>query len=174
VWRRDQLHQARRRCSSAASPRRWKRSSRRSENLIVTGSIDPDEVLLWDTSFEENNFTHAELVAAARYIGSHPPGRRLKVKLRLTARELAAEHKRRVVAAKPGAAPGLAEVLLELVRDPKHGPLNLTKTELNNRLLGVVVEEIRLGKSARVEQRRPIVRFVAERIANSLINAGWR
>lgn len=148
--------------------------TRHVEQMIRAGLVDPHDLLIVDTSFEERNFSDAELAAAARYIARNPPGERPPVQLRLGGKELRAEHKRRVVDARRGEEPGLAETLLSMTRDPARGPVNLTKLELNKRLLQVVLEDLRRGKGEEVETRRPIVKFVFRRIANSLLNEAWR
>ena len=92
--------------------------------------------------------------------------------MQLTARQLRAVHRRRS-AAKRGQEPGLAETLLDLLRDPAHGPLNLKKLELADELLALALREIEKGARHSIETR-PIVRFVYTRIAQPLANESWR
>lgn len=143
--------------------------------LVEGEVVDQRDVLMVDTSFEEANFTDAELVRVAKQLAADPPGNRAAVRVRLTARELRAEHNRRRAAATPGRPPGLADTLLKVLKDPTHGPVNLNKTELSAGLLNFVLGELERGVPIdEITAKRPIVRFVTERIANPVINAAWR
>jgi hypothetical protein len=143
--------------------------------LVADGKLEPDDVLMKDASFEEVNFSVGELRRAARYIGSHPPGRRPKVEVRLSAVQLRRRHKERCGRAKPGPEPGLADTLLLMLRENEHGPLNLKKTELSDELLRRVRQEIadEAVKLDAVLRRRPIVAFVYERVVHPLAQS-WR
>jgi hypothetical protein len=143
--------------------------------LVEQGLLDERNLLLVDSSFEEANFSDGELTSAARRIARDPPGNRPKVKIRLTAKQLRARHIEKLASAKPGEAPGLAETLLEMLRDPAHGPVNIKKTELSDELLRTTIAEIQeAGTIKDIERRRPIVRFVAARIASPLGAAAFR
>lgn len=143
-------------------------------SLVDGGLADPADVMLVGTSFEEANFTDAELVRAAKRIAADPPGRRPAVKVRLTGRQLRAAHDERLRHARGGQEPGLADTLLEILREPRHGPVNLKKVELSQALLETVVEELAQPPVHGVLEKRPIVRFVFERIADPLAAFAWR
>jgi hypothetical protein len=142
--------------------------------LINAGLVDRADVLLVGTSFEEANFTDEELVEVAAYIASHPPGDRMSCDLRLTGEQLRNSHDEVTRGVREGEERGLAGTLLELVRDPVHGPVNFTKIELNEALLDRVLNEIDAGRVPEISRRRPVVRFVADRIAAPLVNEAWR
>jgi hypothetical protein len=142
--------------------------------LIEAEVLVADDVLLVDTSLEEANFSDAELVDAARRLAADPPRRRPAVKIRLTADELRTEQTRRVARARPGFEPGLAGTLLELLRHPRHGPVDLSKLELSAGLLALADRELEAVKPIDVALRRPVVRFIYDRIAKRLVDAGWR
>jgi len=142
--------------------------------LVEAEVLDPDDVLLVDTSFEEANFSDDELIAVARRLAADPPGRRPAVTVRLTAAELRAEQDRRVAGARRSHEPGLAGTLLELLRDPTYGPVNLSKLELSAGLLDLARQELETVKPIDVALQRPAVRFIYDRVAQRLVDAGWR
>jgi len=150
-------------------------------HAIVEGDADCDwiyglvETLLGWLRFEEANFSDDELVEVARRLAADPPGDRPAVAVRLTGPEVRAEHERRIANARRGQEPGLAGTLLKLLRHPRHGPVNLTKLELATGLLALAREELRNTKPIDVAlERRPAVRFVYDRVAQRLVDAGWR
>jgi hypothetical protein len=142
--------------------------------MIATGVLDPHDVLIVDSSFEEANFTDGELVRVAKHLAAHPPGDRPKVRLRLTAKQLRSKHDELVAAARVGQEPGLARTLLDLLRDPDHGPVNLTKTELAEGLLTYALADMEKNGIDDASARRPVIRFIRARIADPLANATWR
>lgn len=143
-------------------------------SLIAAEVLDPHNVHMVDSSFEESNFSDEELIAVTAHLAANPPGERPAVQLRLTAADLRAEQDRRVAQARRGQEPGLADTLLELVRMPEHGPVNLKKLELSAGLLDYAVNELTQTQGAEAIEARPIIRFVAERIANPIANDTWR
>lgn len=69
----------------------------------------------------------------------------------------------------------MARTLLELLRDERHGPVNLSKLEFAAGLLTFAREELETVKPIdAVLERRPAVRFVYDRVAQQLVDAGWR
>jgi ribosomal protein L29 len=56
---------------------------------------------------------------------------------------------------------GIASILQELARSPKHGGVNFTKPELGDAMAEALLEEIRaaVGGHDEVGQRRPIVKW---------------
>ncbi len=148
--------------------------AKHTSRLIDLGLVDSRDVLLVDSSFEERNFSDAELAAVARYIGRHPPGNRPKVALRLSAKDLRKAHDAKVAAARRGEEPGIAETLLAMARDPARGPVNITKVELNSALIAKVLADLEERRAQVVEDARPIVQFVFQRIGNPLLNSAWR
>lgn len=144
------------------------------DGMIATGVLDRHDVLMVDSSFEEANFTDGELVRVAKHLASHPPGDRPKVKVRLTAKQLRARQKELVAAARAGHEPGLARTLLNMLRDPEHGPVNLTKTELAEGLLTYALADMEKNGVGHASARRPVIRFIRARIADPLANTTWR
>jgi hypothetical protein len=145
------------------------------QQLIDDGKLEPEDVLMKDASFEEANFSHAELLAAARHLGAHPPGDRPKVRVRLTVPQLRRRHKERCEKSKRGKTPGLADTLLAMLREQEHGALNLKKTELSDELLRRVRAQV-AGESISsntILEQRPIVDFVYRRIVHPLAQT-WR
>jgi hypothetical protein len=142
--------------------------------LVDAGLADPDNVMMVGTSFEEANFTDAELVRTAKRIAASPPGERPAVKVTLTGRESREAHETRLQKARPGEHPGLADTLLILLRDPDRGPVNLGKVELSRALLEVAMGELGKPPIHALLRKRPIVRFVLERIADPLVSFAWR
>jgi hypothetical protein len=143
-------------------------------SLVAAEVLDPHNIHMVDSSFEEANFTDEELVSVAAHLAANPPGQRPAIELRLSAAQLRDEHDRRVAAAHKGHDPGLAGTLLELVRTPEHGPVNLTKVELADGLIDYAVRELTGEGGREAVERRPIIHFVAERIANPIANETWR
>lgn len=148
--------------------------ARYARELMKSGRVDSRDVHLVDTSFEEANFADRELVETVAYLAANPPGQRPRCHLRLSAEELRSKHQDVTRKAKKGMEPGLAETLLRMTRNPVHGPVQLKKTELNEALIDRVVDELRDEGVRQVVARRPIVRFVVDRIADELINSAWR
>lgn len=149
--------------------------ARYAQALIGADVLHAHDVLLVDTSFEEVNFSDDELVDVARSLAAEPPGNRPAVAVRLTGAELRAEHARRVADARRWQEPGLARTLLTLLRDPIHGPVNLSKLELSAGLLALARQELETASPIDVAlQRRPAVRFIYDRIAQRLVDAGSR
>ena len=143
-------------------------------SLVAAEVLDPHNVHMVDSSFEEANFSDEELVSVAAHLAANPPGERPAVKLRLTTAQLRAEQDRRVAAAREKQEPGLAGTLLELVRMPEHGPVNFTKGELSDGLIDYAIRELTQEGGKEAVERRPIVHFIAERVANPIANQTWR
>ena len=141
---------------------------------IPTATLPKENVLLASTSLEGDNFEAHELIDAARAVAANPPEGRTAVALTLTAEQLAAVHADRFsrVLGKP---PGIAETLISMARNPEHGAANMLKTELAEELARRVALEVHAvdGPEAfeAICQKRPIVRFVAERLMPVILHS---
>lgn len=136
--------------------------------LVERSELDERDVMMVRSSFEEENFSDAELLRVVRRLAANPPGQRPVVRVRLTTRQLRAEHRRRCAAARRGEAPGLANTLLSLLAESAHGPVRLSKIELAKGLIDLVVRGLEDGTKREREQQRPVVAFVARRVATPL------
>jgi hypothetical protein len=118
--------------------------------LKEQGLLDDDTAILWETSLEEDNFTDAELIEAARRLGD-----RKGATLRMDPLELRAAHA-------AGSDHGLAETLLRLARQPDHGAVRFSKPELAADLLDLLLTTYRAEDGlAEPATRRPILEIVA-------------
>jgi hypothetical protein len=142
-------------------------------DLIRRGVLSPEQVLMVGDSFEESNFSAAELLRVVRLLARNPPGDRPKIHVDINVRQLGSRQSELIAAARAGSEPGLAATLLKMLREPEHGSLNLSKTELAQGLIDFTLAEIEacIGNSAKIEKLmadRPAVRFIAEQLANPL------
>ncbi len=144
------------------------------ERLIASGVVLTENVLVVPSSFEESNFADDELVQVAHEIAARPTDQRPAAKLVLDGETLRDYHDDRCGRASGKEKPGLADSLLTLARWPAHGAVQLTKPQLAEGLLKMLVEEFEAAKDdeaqAQLFQRRPVVQLLVQRIANPLIN----
>lgn len=138
------------------------------DKAVTDGKLDRENVLLADDSLEQSNFTPAELIQVAMEIAAHPPpDGRATATLALTPEELVAKHSERRSRIHHD-KPGLADTLLILAEQPDHGCVRVDKLELAEGLAKLLITELRQAtSSAEVEtlkERRPITRFVIERL----------
>jgi len=116
------------------------------------GLIEPAAVSLWKENLEEDNFSDAELVRAAK-AAAREAGGELKG---LHGTTLRASYERRRQLPSGGPATVVAE-LLRLCRDPKHGSVPIRKTELADKLADVILAELRSGTTwEKLRRQRPI------------------
>jgi hypothetical protein len=123
---------------------------RQVERLQEEGVLTDETTFLWDTSFEEENFTDEELVAMIAAIGADRGAT-----LTLDATTLRALHE----VHRDGAgdqAKGLATFALNLAGRPDHGSVVASKTELAERMADLILEDLRQHDADEVSSRRPI------------------
>jgi hypothetical protein len=140
---------------------------------VGRGTVGREDLLLFDDSLEASNATAAELVDLAREIAANPPPGREPAELRLDPDTLETHHADRRDRAPKGGQPGLAESLIDLARREEHGSVELDKLELVEALARMIVAELQEAQGDRerllvIAQRRPLVRFVFERVIPTL------
>jgi hypothetical protein len=133
--------------------------------LAEVGVLNPArDLVLWNESFEADNFSISELVRMVKGIG-----RRQGVELRLTARQFNAEYDKEVARAlEQGREPrGKAEVLRSVANRPEHGPVSFSKSkDLAPAIALRLMLEVERNKDLdKVAKRRPILRYALTRIA---------
>lgn len=142
------------------------------DRLIADGSVDPADVLVFDRSFEEDNFSDEELVRIAAELALDPPGGRDSVDMTLDASTLREEHTDRLRRSSAGHQPGLANTLQVLSSQPEHGGARFSKLELADALVHRLEAELKgtTGEEAleRVLKSRPILRHIYHRILDPL------
>jgi hypothetical protein len=120
------------------------------------GLLDEGNDWLWTQSLEEDNFSPAELVRAAKEIAAEQ-GLRIRAVFGTTLSRRV-DQKRAA-----GSEVGMASELLLLVRDPKHGSFALSKRDLAERLTGLLIDELRRSGANewdRLAEKRPILSLV--------------
>lgn len=133
------------------------------EALIASGGISADDVLLFDTSFEEANADDDELAAIATGLAAEHGA-----SIEISGKDLRNFHDERVRRARDrGAeAPGLATSLQQVVSKASSGSWHLRKRDLVERLAIMIAEEMQ--ELPQEEWKRPVVSFVLERIVPPL------
>lgn len=150
------------------------------KGLIRNGKLQADDVLLFDRSLEESNFTPAQLGDALVRYAANPPTGRPPVSLTLTSADLTAEHHRQTKAAKRGERPGLAGALLQLAEDPAYGgPVRVAKPDFATVLAEYILGELDAANGDAAAEdaviaKRPLLRFIVERMFPVLTNPRWR
>jgi hypothetical protein len=146
------------------------------DRLIADGLLDPADVLVQETSFEEDNFSDQELVDLAIRAAAVARGSRAAAELKLTAEELRAYHDDRVERSDRKDRPALASSLVTLARRPEHGAVELSKSEdLAPAILRHLLDELNgTTGSADVELRasaRPAFNHIVQRVVKPLAMA---
>jgi len=134
--------------------------------------LDPQDVILWErngrpSSFEEVNFSSAELLAAIEATGRR---RAPSAKLCLTPETLEIEFERqRASAEREGSSsPGFAEVARRLARREQHGSVSVGKAEYAPDLAEILKETVRrAGHLADAGVERPLLAHLWRWIADS-------
>jgi hypothetical protein len=125
------------------------------ELLKAEGLLSDETAFLWNASLEEDNFTHEELVASATQIAERKGGH-----LQLEAEQLRAARESQEERLGEDAQ-GLAELLLGLARNPQNGAVRISKPELAQELVQVLLDEIeREEDQEALVQRRPVLGIV--------------
>jgi hypothetical protein len=103
------------------------------ETLIADGTLAEDTTHVWETSFEEANFTDAELVAVVHKLAAERD-----TPIDLTSEEFRAEcDNQRAKGSKKGAA----EILLSMARHPERGSVILSKLEVAGSLTQILIDD---------------------------------
>jgi hypothetical protein len=124
---------------------------RQVERLQQEGVLTVETTFLWDTSFEEANFSDEELVAMIAAIGTDR-GATLTLDA-ATLRTLYEAHRVRA----GNQAKGLTTFALDLARRPDYGSVVASKTELAERMADLILDDLRQHDAEEVSSRRPIV-----------------
>lgn len=133
------------------------------EALIASGGISADDVLLFDTSFEEANADDDELAAIATDLAAEHGA-----SIEISGKDLRDFHDERVRRARDRGteAPGLATSLQQVVSKASSGSWHLRKRDLVEQLAIIVAEEMQNIPPG--DWKRPVGSFVLERIVPPL------
>jgi hypothetical protein len=127
--------------------------AREVEALKREGVLTDEATYLWDTSFEEANFTDEEIVTMIAAIGASA-GATLTLDAH-TLRTRYNEHR-----AKPGKAKGLATYALGLARREQYGSVDFSKTQLAERMADLILDDLRRRDAEVVSADRRIVEML--------------
>jgi hypothetical protein len=124
--------------------------AREVEALKKEGVLTDEATCLWETSFEEDNFSDEELVAMIGAIGAD----------RGATLTLDAQTMRALYDARRGEvgkdAKGLASFALSLAQRPQYGSVVASKTQLAERMADLILEDLREPGADVVSEERPI------------------
>jgi hypothetical protein len=124
--------------------------AREVEALKKEGVLTDEATCLWETSFEEDNFSDEELVAIIAAIGTD----------RGATLTLDAQTMRALYDARRGEvgkdAKGLASFALSLAQRPQYGSVVASKTQLAERMADLILEDLREPGADVVSEERPI------------------
>jgi hypothetical protein len=124
--------------------------AREVEALKREGVLTDEATYLWDTSFEAANFTDEELVAMIAALGADRGAA-----LTLDAATMRTRYDAHRVKA-GDQAKGLATFALDLARRPEYGSVVASKTELAERMVALILDDLRQHDADEVAVRRPI------------------
>ena len=122
------------------------------ERLISEGVLTQEAVQLWDTSFEEANFSDAELVGMIETLGEEK-GAILTLDAE-TLRSSYEEHRNRA----GRKAKGLATFATKLAALPEFGSVSVSKTELAPLMAHRILQDLRDRDEEEVTRDRPVVK----------------
>jgi hypothetical protein len=124
--------------------------AREVEALKKEGVLTDEATCLWETSFEEDNFSDEELVAIIAAIGTD----------RGATLTLDAQTMRALYDARRGEvgkdAKGLASFALGLAQRPEYGSVVASKTQLAERMADLILEDLRERGADVMSEERPI------------------
>lgn len=126
-------------------------TEREAARLVTEGVLVEDAVQLWDTSFEEANFTDTELLEMIGELGQKS-GASLTLDTS-TLRARYDDHRARA----GSDAQGLATFALKLASSPEFGSVRVAKTELAPLMADRILEDLRQHGEDEVAERRPVV-----------------
>jgi hypothetical protein len=125
------------------------------EKLQTDGVISPESTLLWPRSFEEANFSDAEIVAMIADAGADY-GAELNLEADVL-RGLYENHRDRT----GRKARGLMTFALAKAEQPRYGSVRVSKTQLAERMAEYLLDDMRQRGAEAVGEDRPIVRMLA-------------
>lgn len=143
----------------------------RAEDLRRSGELPPEDVLLFEHNLEEDNFSAAELIDVLARIAAEPAGGRPAVELEISLEQLQDAYEQRRLEA-GNEPPAMAGVLLRLA-EAHTPPVRVSKRRFAKALARRLVDEIEAtapqsGEEREALERRPILRFVVERVIPAL------
>ncbi len=147
------------------------------KGLTRSGELDEDDLMLFDDSLEESNFALREMLEVLVERAAAPPPGQLAVELSLRAEDVASAHERRRQNARVD--PGIAGTLLKEAEDPAYGgPVTVGKPEFARLLARRMLDELDAahGDNGAIEalrERRPVLRFVLDRVLPVLMGPRW-
>jgi hypothetical protein len=130
--------------------------AREVEGLKQEGVLTDEATYLWDTSFEEANFSDEELVAMIAAIGADR-GATLRLNAE-TMRALYDAHRGKA----GGDAKGLAIFALGLARREEYGSVVAAKTEMAERMADLILNELRERGAEAVSEERLIASMLVD------------
>ncbi|WLS43295.1 hypothetical protein Q3V37_17925 [Micromonospora profundi] len=146
--------------------------------LIRSGQLPADDVLNFEANLEDSNFTPAEMLDVLIERAANPSDGRPAVNLALPLDDVLAAHEER--GRKPREKPGLAGILLKLAEDPNYGgPFIISKPDFATALAERILLELNdtrddEQKLEALRARRPLLRFVLDRMLPVLTGPRWR
>ncbi|GLY99649.1 hypothetical protein [Actinoplanes sp. NBRC 103695] len=145
--------------------------------LIRSDELPADDVLNFEANLEDSNFTPAEMLDVLIERAANPPDGRPAVALALPLEDVLAAHDER--GHRTREKPGLAGILLKLAEDPKYGgPVTISKPDFATALAERILLELNdthddEQKLQALRERRPLLRFVLDRILPVLTGPRW-
>jgi hypothetical protein len=124
------------------------------EKLTEEGVLSDESTLLWDTSFEEANFSDEELIEMIAAVGA-AAGATLTLDAPML-RRLYEEHRERA----GKSARGFASFALGKARSPECGSVACSKTQLADEMVERIFADIRERGAEAVGEGRPIVKML--------------
>lgn len=149
------------------------------EGLTRSGDLPLEDVLMFKSNLEEENFSPAEMLDVLIELAANPQAdERLPVILDLPLGAVLATHERRC--ANTGERPGFAGTLLDVAKDPQYGgPVVVSKPDLAEALADRMLRDLSDVKNGQhalqaLLERRPLLRFVLDRVIPIFTTASWR
>ncbi len=144
--------------------------------LERSGDLPTEDILRFERNLEDSNFTPQEQIDVITELAANPKDGLPPVTLQISVEQLAGEYERR--RRKAHEDPGKAGVLLSLAEDPAFGgPVRVSKPEFALALAEHILGDLAAleGEEARNQlyERRPLLRFTLERIAQPLADVRW-
>jgi hypothetical protein len=149
------------------------------KGLVQERHLADEDCLLFERNLEESNFTNQELLDVLTELAGNPPTGRPRVDLALPLDVAESEHQIRSRRARSKDRRGFAGVLLDLAEDPEHGAARISKPEFAVALAERMLTELHDAGSDQAAlddlyRRRPLLRFVIERVVPVLYTSSWR
>lgn len=144
------------------------------DRLVGQRLLDADDVLIQDTSLEEENLSHQGLVDLAVEVAAKPPGGRPAAVLTLTGEGLRAYHEDRLSRSSGRDKKGLADSLVTLAQRAEHGSVRISKPELAAAFLALVRQEFEPKSWYEIKDAAgqwPVVAHIVTRVIEPLAQA---